>query len=63
MKTICAEQARANIIAAYTRQHEEAVSALSSAMERVRNIRTAKIKSQIDSKPTLADLLLAGREE
>jgi hypothetical protein len=60
---ISPEQARANIIAAYTKQHEEAVSALSSAMDRVRGIRTAKVKSEIDSKPTLADLFLAESEE
>jgi hypothetical protein len=46
MNTVTPEQAQANIVAAYTKPHEEAVSALSSAMERVMAIRTAKVKSK-----------------
>jgi hypothetical protein len=64
MKTISPEQARANIIAAYERQHQEGVSALSSAIERVKGTKTdAKAETVSGSKPTLASLLLAGCEE
>jgi hypothetical protein len=66
---ISPEQARASIVAAYTKQHEEAVSALSSAMEQVKNNKIAEVKKDTkaeavsDSKPSLASLLLAVREE
>jgi hypothetical protein len=61
MTTISPEKARANIIAAYTKQHEEAVSALSSAMERMKGTKTEdKTETVSDLKPSLAELLLAG---
>jgi hypothetical protein len=60
---ISPEQARANIVVEYERQLNEGVSVLSSAMERMRGITTAKVKSEIDSQPTLADLVVAGFEE
>jgi hypothetical protein len=63
---ISPEQARRNILAAYTKQHEEAVSALSSAMEQEREARYGKNVR----KPTaveeitngLAAAILAARE-
>jgi hypothetical protein len=48
---ISPEQARANIVVEYERQLNEGVSVLSSAMERMRGITTAKVKSEIDSQP------------
>jgi hypothetical protein len=55
---ISPEQARANIIAAYAKEHEAGVSALSSAIERVKGTKTdAKAKAEQAPKPTLADLL------
>jgi predicted transcriptional regulator len=66
---ISPEEARANIVAAYTKQHEEAVGALSSAIERVKGTKTTVVKEDTkaeavsDSKPSLASLLLAVREE
>jgi hypothetical protein len=64
MKTIDPEEARANIVAAYTKQHEEAVSALSSAIERVKGTKAdAKAETVSDPKPLLAELLLARSEE
>jgi hypothetical protein len=61
---ISPEQARANIIAAYTKEHEAGVSALSSAIERVKGAKTEdKTKTVSDLKPSLAEPLLAGSEE
>jgi hypothetical protein len=59
---ISPEEARANIVAAYTKQHEEAVSALSSAMSR---IKTKEVKKDAtDSvKPELSKLLLESIQE
>jgi hypothetical protein len=65
MATISPEEARANIIAAYERQHQAGVTALSSAIERVKATKTtdAKAKTVSVPKPSLAELLLAVREE
>jgi len=65
MKTISPERARTNIIAAYERQHQTGVTALSSAIERVKATKTtgAKAKTVFVPKPSLAELLLAGGEE
>ncbi len=64
MKTISPEQARANILAAYERPHNEGVNVLSSAIERVKAAKTdAKAETEHASKPTLASLLLAGAKE
>jgi hypothetical protein len=66
---IAPEQARANIIAAYERQHQEGVNALSAAIERVKATKAtvvkkdAKAETVSDSKPSLAELLLFVREE
>jgi hypothetical protein len=60
MTTISPEQARANIIAAYTKEHEPGVHALSSAIERVKGAKTEG-KTQTVSDSNLAELLLAGR--
>jgi hypothetical protein len=55
---IAPEQARANIIAPYERQHREGVSALTSAIDRVKAAKTEdKAKAEQAPKPTLADLL------
>jgi hypothetical protein len=51
---ISPEQARANIIAADTKQHKEAVSALSSAMEQEREARYGKATR----KPTATEQLI-----
>jgi hypothetical protein len=64
MTTISPEKARANIIAAYTKQHSEGVDALTSAIDRVKGAKTEdKTKTVSDLKPSLAELLLAGSEE
>jgi hypothetical protein len=64
MTTISPEQARANIIGAYERQHQEGVNALSAAIEQVKGTKAdATAETVSDSKPSLAQLLLAGREE
>jgi hypothetical protein len=64
MTTISPEQARANIIAAHTKQHKETVDGLSSAIERVKGTKAdGKAKSVSVPKPSLADLLLAESEE
>jgi hypothetical protein len=64
LKTISAEQSRANIIAADEKQHREGVDAFSSAIDRVKGTKTdAKAESVSEPKPSLASLLLAGREE
>jgi hypothetical protein len=63
MKTISAEQARANIVAAYTKQHNEVVAALSATLKRVKATKSAEVKSETDSKSSLASLLLAESEE
>jgi hypothetical protein len=61
---ISPEEARANIIAAYTKEHEAGVSALSLAIERVKGAKTEdKTKTVSDLKSSLAELLLAGSEE
>jgi hypothetical protein len=66
---ILPEEARAKITTVYTKQHVEAVNALSSAMERVKGTWVTVVKEDTkaetvsDSKPSLASLLLAGREE
>jgi hypothetical protein len=61
MTTISPEQARANIIAAYTKEHEPGVHALSSAIERVKGAKTeGKTQTVSDLKPGGAAL---GREE
>jgi hypothetical protein len=62
---VAPEQARANIIAAYERQHREGVSALTSAIDRVKASQTEKVKPETASvrKSSLASLLLAGRDE
>ena len=45
-------------------QHREGVDALSSAIDRVKGTKTdAKAESVSEPKPSLASLLLAGREE
>ena len=55
---ISPEEARANIIAAYTKEHQAGVSALSSAIDRVKGAQTEdKAKAEQAPKPTLADLL------
>jgi hypothetical protein len=55
---IAPEQARANIIAAYERQHNAGVNALTSAIDRVKGANTEdKAKAEQTPKPTLADLL------
>jgi len=62
MTTISPEQARANIIAAHTKQHKEAVDEL--AIERVKGTKAdGKAQSVSVPKPSLADLLLAESEE
>jgi hypothetical protein len=69
MTTISPEKARANIIAAYTKQHNEGVDALSAAIDRVKGTKATVVKEDTkaeavsDSKPSLASLLLAGRDE
>jgi hypothetical protein len=63
-KPISPEKARENIEAAYQRQIAEGVSALSAALDRVRGTKAdAKVETISDSKPSLAQLLLAGSEE
>jgi hypothetical protein len=63
--TISKEQARQNVIEAYTKQLTEGVSVLSAAIERVKNNKAAVVKAETvsDSKPSLASLLLAESEE
>ena len=65
MKTVTPEQARGNIIAAYEKQHKEGVSALSSAIERVKGSKTTEgkkdaadsnAKSDQSAKPELSKL-------
>jgi hypothetical protein len=64
MTTISSEQARANIIAAYTKEHNAGVNALTSAIDRMTGAKTEdKTKTVSDLKPSLAELLLAGSEE
>jgi hypothetical protein len=62
---IAPEQARANIIAAYEKQHREGVSALSSAIERVKATKTVEVKAEIvsDAKPELSKLLLEAAQD
>lgn len=63
-KAVSPEQARANIVAAYERQHEAGVDVLSAAIDRVKGSKTDdKAETEQVSKPTLADLLLAESEE
>jgi Na+-translocating ferredoxin:NAD+ oxidoreductase RnfC subunit len=61
MKTISAEEARRNITNAYQRLHNQGVDALSAAIDRVRNNKTAEVKAETasDRKPSLAELILA----
>jgi predicted transcriptional regulator len=63
MKTISAEQARANIVAAYTKQHNEAVSALSAAIDRVKAAKEVKKDATESVKPELSKLLLESSQE
>jgi hypothetical protein len=64
MKTVTPEQARRNIIAAYTKQHNETVSALSAAIERVKGTKTdAKSETVSNPKLSLAELLLEASQE
>jgi riboflavin biosynthesis pyrimidine reductase len=68
-KTVSADQARKNVVAAYEHQHKAGVDALSSAIDRVKASKTAEPKKDAkaetvsDSKPSLASLLLAAGEE
>jgi len=58
---ISPEEARANIIATYTKEHQEGVYALTSAIDRVKGAKTDdKTKTVSELKPSLASLLLAG---
>jgi hypothetical protein len=64
MKAVPPGQTRANIIAAYTKQHQEGVNALTAAIERVKSTKTdGKAETASVPKPSLAELLLAVREE
>ena len=66
MKTISAEQARANIIATYEKQHREGVNALSSAIERVKPTKatdTKKDATDSNAKPELLHLLTEAAKE
>jgi hypothetical protein len=64
MKTISSEEARANVIAAYTKEHNAGVNALTSTIDRVKGAKTEdKTKTVSGLKPSLAELLLAGSEE
>jgi hypothetical protein len=60
-KPVSAEQARANVIAAFERQQRADVDALSAAIERVRPNKTAEVKAETasDRKLSLAELILA----
>jgi Na+-translocating ferredoxin:NAD+ oxidoreductase RnfC subunit len=66
---ISAEQARLNVINAYTQQINEGVAVLSSAIDRVKANKTSAVRTSdkaetvSDSKPSLASLLLAAGEE
>jgi hypothetical protein len=62
MKTVTPEQARANIIAAYTKQHLEGVIALSSAIERVKGKEVKKDATE-SAKPELSKLLLEAPQD
>jgi hypothetical protein len=62
---ISPEAARANIVAAYTKQHQEGVSVLSAAIERVRSNKAEKVKPETEktTKPELSKLLLELAQE
>ena len=53
-KTVSPEQARANIIAAYEKQHREGVDGLSSAIEREREARYGKVAPRVTAVDQLA---------
>lgn len=69
MRTISAEDARENVVKVYERLHNEGVNVLSAAIERVKGTKATVVKEDTkaeavsDSKPSLASLLLAVREE
>jgi hypothetical protein len=64
MKAISAEQARANIIAAYEKQHNEGVDALSAAIAKRRGTKTdAKAETEQTTKPELSKLLLEAAQD
>ena len=62
---ISPEQARSNIVAVYTKQHQEAVNSLNAAMSRVKASQTEKVKPETEktTKPELSKLLLESAQE
>jgi hypothetical protein len=60
---ISPEEARANIVAAYTKQHQEGVDALSAAIDRVKGAKEVKKDATDSVKPELSKLLLESAQE